>query len=642
MFRSPSVVAVDALGTVFVADYHNHLIRKIGPGGVVSTFAGGGSVGGNSYGHEDGTGVAATFFYPFGICFDALGVMFVADSENNLIRRISALGVVTTLAGGGSAGGTASGHTDGVGTAATFDYPTRIAVDAAGALFVVDAWNNLIRKITVGAFAVVTTFAGGGGPGGIASGRADGIGTAATFHYMLTSGLAIDGSGSLFVADTWNNLIRHITPDGSVTTFAGGGGLGGTASGHADGSGVLATFNRPGGIAIGASGSLIIADSENHLIRKITAGGEVTTLAGGGGAGGVASGNFDGDGIVATFYKPYGVAVDPLSGSIYVTDAYNNLVRKVVVPFLPILPACDATWRHVALAYAPSPASGALSAFLDGILVAFSPALVTLPAVSSSGLRIGWSGDLSANAGSLFAGNLADVRLYNRTLAPGEILALSQPAAASFAGAGLAAASPLISGAKTYLFACSGGVGPPALLVKLPVDNSWSWAAPPSCKPCAAGYSAQPGSASCSLCPPGTYSLAGASSCLPCPAGTYGSSAGLTSPACTGACASAAACPLGTAYPPPIAGLACASSGARSAPSTLGLLLWPAAHPANPRRLDLVIAPLSACSQLTGADCSALPAGYSIVGADGVTRYVVGTAADLHLEAAEALACSAQ
>ena len=158
---------------------------------------------------------------------------------------------------------------------------------------------------------------------------------------------------------------------------------------------------------------------------------------------------------------------------------------------------------------------------------------------------------------------------------------------------------------------------------------------------CPAGTWGQTGMKACILCSPGTYSSAGASSCLPCPAGTYGSSAGLASSTCTGTCASTTACPLGTAYPPPaapITDLSCASSGARAVPSSLGVLLWPAANPSNPQHVDLIIAPLAMCQQLTSS--AACAAAASITGMDGVLRFVVGTAAALNLEAAEALTCS--
>ena len=199
-----------------------------------------------------------------------------------------------------------------------------------------------------------------------------------------------------------------------------------------------------------------------------------------------------------------------------------------------------------------------------------------------------------------------------------------------------------------------------------------------TCVPCAAGSSSSAGSTACAYCPPGQSSNAGGlcspvSSCLPgffsfsgvapcvpcspgsysslvgaqtcnlCPAGTFGSAAGLTSAACSGACSPASACPPGTAYPPPpppVSSLSCASVGARAAPQSLGLLLWPAAHPANPQRVDLLVATLAVCQQL-GGTCSTAPTN-TIAAADGVTTlHIVGTAAALHLEAAEQLSCAA-
>ena len=159
---------------------------------------------------------------------------------------------------------------------------------------------------------------------------------------------------------------------------------------------------------------------------------------------------------------------------------------------------------------------------------------------------------------------------------------------------------------------------------------------------CPAGFYAPRGAVQCMPCPPGTYSLDAAAACTPCPAGTFGSSAALASPACSGLCSSAAACPRGTAYPPPpapITDLSCASSGVRAAPASLGLLLWPAAHPSNIRHEDLIVAKLETCLQL-GGTCSTTPSDV-ITGEDGVPRFIVNTAAALHLEAAEALACSA-
>ena len=150
---------------------------------------------------------------------------------------------------------------------------------------------------------------------------------------------------------------------------------------------------------------------------------------------------------------------------------------------------------------------------------------------------------------------------------------------------------------------------------------------------CAAGFFSLGSPTSCTLCPPGTYSLAGAASCTTCPAGTYGSSAGLKTAACSGPCAM---CAAGATSP---ATLSCASAGSRAAPPSLGLVLWPAAHPSNPQDVDLIVAPAAACAALTSA--AACGAAASIAGADGVLRYVVGTAASMHLEAAEAVSCRA-
>ena len=249
----------------------------------------------------------------------------------------------------------------------------------------------------------------------------------------------------------------------------------------------------------------------------------MATLAGGGSKGGTASGHTDGTGVAATFSNPHGVAIDS-SGFVIMADPGNNRIRKGV--FVLALPACDASWRHVAVTYSPTASSslGTLSAFLDGMFVTWAALAISLPAAASSTLRVGWGGSSSVNSGSLYAGSLADLRLFNRTLSASEIIALSQPPlATSFAGAGLVAASPAAVGASAYLFSCAaGGFGPPATLAKSAVDSSWAWASPPQCAACPAGTWSSPGASACSLCSPGTYSFVGAAACSPCPPGTYG------------------------------------------------------------------------------------------------------------------------
>jgi len=255
-FSGPNAMAFDNVGNLYVADYSNHLIRKITPAGVVSTFAGSGTAG-----SSDGTGTAASFNYPFGIAVDALNNVYVADRINNMVRMITPGGVVTTLAGS-----TTAGNVNGTGTAARFNQPAGLAVDAAGNIFVSDFVNSEIRKIAPG--GVVTTFAGTG-----TAGSANGTGTLASFNGP--SGMAFDASGNLYVADRYNNMIRMITPAAVVSTFAGS-----TTASFLDATGTAARFNIPIAIGFDAAGNMYIADYGNNRIRKITPGAVVTTLAG--------------------------------------------------------------------------------------------------------------------------------------------------------------------------------------------------------------------------------------------------------------------------------------------------------------------------------------------------------------------------
>jgi sugar lactone lactonase YvrE len=296
LFYWPAGVAVDGSGNVFVADDGNNTIRKITPSGVVTTLAGSA----DQRGSADGTGAAARFNGPEGVVVDGSGNVFVADDGNNTIRKITPSGVVTTLAGTAGSWGSA----DGTGAAARFNGPDGVAVDGAGNVFVADSWNNTIRKITPS--GVVTTLAGTAG----SSGSADGTGAAARFNGP--EGVAVDGSGNVFVADAGNSTIRKITPGGVVTTLAGTAG----SYGGADGTGAAALFNEPEGVAVDGSGNVFVADAgKSSTIRKITPSGVVTTLAGTAGL----SGSADGTGAAASFSFPSGVAVDG-SGNVFVAD----------------------------------------------------------------------------------------------------------------------------------------------------------------------------------------------------------------------------------------------------------------------------------------------------------------------------------
>ncbi|MCD0489495.1 YDG domain-containing protein [Pedobacter sp. MC2016-14] len=309
-FSYPSGVATDASGNVYVAD--QHLIRKISHAGVVSTLAGSGAPG-----SANGTGTAASFSSPFGVATDAPGNVYVADYGNNMIRKISPGGVVSTLAGS-----TASGSANDTGTAARFYRPFGVATDATGNVYVADYSNHQIRKISPA--GVVSTMAGGE-----SAGSANGIGTAASFNYP--EGVATDASGNVYVGDTENYMIRKISPGGVVSTLAGS-----RSAGSANGTGTAASFSYPLGVATDAPGNVYVADARNHLIRKISPVGVVSTLAGS-----RSQGSANGTGTAASFYYPYGVATDAL-GNVYVADLGNNLIRKITVCGYTISPALPA------------------------------------------------------------------------------------------------------------------------------------------------------------------------------------------------------------------------------------------------------------------------------------------------------------
>ncbi|PKV50332.1 NHL repeat-containing protein [Aquimarina sp. MAR_2010_214] len=295
-FSTPIGVDVDSNGNIYVADRNNNVIRKITPAGVVSTFAG------STFGYADGTGTAAKFHAPYGIAIDANDNIYVGDYINHRIRKITPAGVVTTLAGSGVVG-----SADGTGTAAQFNEPYGLDVDSNGNIYVADYGNNRIRKITPA--GVVTTLAGS------SSGFADGTGTAAMFK--APHDVAVDNNDNVYVTDGFNHRIRKITPVGVVTTFAG------TNQGFADGTGTQARFNTPEGITIDNSGNLYVTDRSNHCIRKITSTGVVSILAGSNDFGFV-----NGTGATARFRQPAGITVNA-SGVFYVTDESNHSVRKI-------------------------------------------------------------------------------------------------------------------------------------------------------------------------------------------------------------------------------------------------------------------------------------------------------------------------
>jgi sugar lactone lactonase YvrE len=299
-FDTPSGIAVDANGNIYVADQFNHKIRKIAPSGVVTTLAGSGN-----NGDVDGTGSAAEFSYPFAVVVDAAGTVYVTDEGNHKIRRITPAGVVTTLAGSGW-----PGYAEGTGSAAEFDSPEGLALDADGDLYVAERGNHIIRKVTPA--GVVTTLAGSG-----SQGSADGLGTAASFN--APTGVAVDGSGNVYVTDLFGHKVRKISAAGAVSTLAGS-----NIPGSTDATGTAASFTYPAGIAVDASGTLYVSTYGGNTVRKISPAGVVTTYAGTG-----SLGSTDGTALAASFTGPIGLALDAAGGTLYVADSDGHKIRRI-------------------------------------------------------------------------------------------------------------------------------------------------------------------------------------------------------------------------------------------------------------------------------------------------------------------------
>jgi sugar lactone lactonase YvrE len=343
-FNAPEGLALTASGTLLVADTGNHRIRVVSAAGVVSTLAGSGS---KAFGN--GEGLAASFNTPVGLALDALGTLYVADSGNHRIRAVSPAGAVSTWAGTGVAG-----TTDGAAGSARFNSPRDLAFEADGSLLVLDHNSQRLRRVsTAGVVTTVAGGAPGFADGpagtfhrprGLATGvdgtiyvcdysglRAvvaqrvvtlvpngvgsrDGARAVARFNHPY--GLALAPNGDLYVSEEINHRIRAISPTGEVRTVAG------STAGFQDGSGGSASFNAPAGLAFGPDGSLVVADRVNNRIRMVSPTGGVSTLAG------AAAGYADGTGAAAQFNRPIGVAVDA-SGRVYVADAGNHRIRVI-------------------------------------------------------------------------------------------------------------------------------------------------------------------------------------------------------------------------------------------------------------------------------------------------------------------------
>lgn len=291
-FYAPTGLTIDASGNLYVVDMHNYRIRKVDAAGNVTTFAGSGRAG-----TENGTGTAASFFDPARITKDSHGNFYITDQGNNLIRKMTATGVVTTI----------TGNVAGVPLSNWLSYPEGIAVDASGNIYVADTGNSIIRKISPdGKTDVIIA-------GNRILGTSDGTGSSVSFHGPI--GMAFKNNGLLlYIADSYNNSVRQMNLAGTVLTFLGS---------NAAGSGSSTSFNHPVDVTFDAANNMYIVDQGNNKIVKMTIDGVVTTLAGSG-----AKGSADGPANQATFNAPTGIVADA-SGNIYIADQGNNLIRKI-------------------------------------------------------------------------------------------------------------------------------------------------------------------------------------------------------------------------------------------------------------------------------------------------------------------------
>ncbi|MGW7094901.1 NHL domain-containing protein [Streptomyces sp. NPDC054874] len=320
--------ALDSNGTLYIADYNNHRIRKITTDGKISTAAGATA----GYRGDNGPATSALLNGPREVAVDSAGTVYITDSANNRVRKITTDGTISTVAGSGTAG--FSGD-NGPATAAKLNYPLGVTVDSTGTLYISDHRNHRIRKITTD--GTISTVAGTGVAG---FGGDDGPATAAKLDRAYA--VAVDGAGNLYIADAGNHRVRKVTADGTISTVAGTGvaGFGGD-----DGPATAAKLNFPLGVVVDSTGTLYISDYNNSRVRKIVSDGTISTVVGSGAVG------FDGDDGPATAAKlnqPFGLAVDCVD-TLYIADHLNNRVRKVTSERMAGLPESGtvASWANV-------------------------------------------------------------------------------------------------------------------------------------------------------------------------------------------------------------------------------------------------------------------------------------------------------
>jgi uncharacterized protein (TIGR03437 family) len=285
-FHTPSDVLVDSKGVVYIADTQNFVVRNVTTDGIIHLFAGKLATGSAG---DNGPATSATLTAPMSLAIDSSGNVFILDNGASKVRKVDTKGVITTVAGNGTAGFIGDG---GNPINAAMNFPTGIAVDGSGNLYIADFLNLRLRKIAGSSISTVA------GNGLLAYSGDNGAATSAQLNQP--QGLAADRGGNVFIADTGSSTVRQVARNGVITTFVGSGGPGSGGN----------ELNGPQGVAVDASGNIYIADTQNARVQKV-AGSTVSTLAGN-----------------SNFYTPVGGAVDA-SGNVYVADLNNNVVRKV-------------------------------------------------------------------------------------------------------------------------------------------------------------------------------------------------------------------------------------------------------------------------------------------------------------------------
>jgi trimeric autotransporter adhesin len=347
MLNSPNEITTDEAGNIYFADRNNHRVRKIAADGTISTIAGTGffefpAV--TLYNGDNQPATSANLFYPTGVAFHA-GNLFIADQNNHRIRKVDANGMITTVAGNGTAG---FGGDGGAAIEANLNFPHGVAVDAAGNLYITDRGNNRIRKVTTGGIISNIAFNSG---------------------FNSPRGITVDVNGNIYIADSGNNSIRKIE-NGGYASYVVSNGLSG-----------------PYSVAVNSTGVLHISDTGNHRIKRLESDGTLTTIAGS--SDGFINSGFKGDGGSATdafLNTPYGIAISG-SGDIYIADSFNNRIRKLALPK-----------PTITLGTSPAICPGATSFQIPFTATTNSPTKYT---VTGTGVAANQTGTLSGTSGTI-------------------------------------------------------------------------------------------------------------------------------------------------------------------------------------------------------------------------------------------------